>query len=81
MRDVVVPYVLIQSLGGNPCRVVQPFGNEAEVQVWDLTADKVVVDTKAQKDQIMEFDTSAKHVFAIQRKDQPLQSIPLKEQE
>lgn len=79
MRDKQVPYALVQSLAGNLCRIVQPFGKEVEVQVRDLTAGKVVVDTKAQEDQIIEFDTLAKHVYVIQRKEQPLENIPMKE--
>ena len=73
MRDGEVPYALIQSLAGNRCRIVQPFGEDAAVNVRDLDNGKVILEREAGKDDILEFDTTAEHVYVIERKDSPLE--------
>jgi len=77
MRDGKVPYALLQSLDGNRCRIVQPFGKDVEVRVRDLDTGKVVLETKASADEILEFATTKKHIYAIEKKDQPLESVPV----
>ena len=78
MRDGKVPYALIQSLAGNPCHLVQPFGKDIDVQVRDLASGKIVKQVDAaDTDQIMSFETTAKHIYVIERKDVPLENVPV----
>jgi|GEM_PF-760827 len=78
MRDGKVPYALIQSLAGNRCVLVQPFGEGVDVQVRDLASGKIVKQVEgAGVDQIISFDTTAKHVYVIERKDVPLEKVPV----
>jgi len=78
MRDGKVPYALIQSLAGNTCNLVQPFGQGVHVQVRDLASGKIVKQINAaDADQIISFDTTAKHVYVMERKDVPLEKVPV----
>ena len=78
MRDAKVPYVLVQSLRGNTCNLVQPFGQGANVQVRDLASGKIIKQSNpADADQIITFDTTANHVYVIERKDVPLEKVPV----
>jgi len=78
MRDGKVPYALIQSLAGNTCVLAQPFGQDADVQVRDLDSGKVVKQVgAADGDQIISFETVARHIYVIERKDVPLEKVPV----
>ena len=78
MRDGKVPYALIQSLAGSPCHLVQPFGEDVDVQVRDLESGKIVKQIgAAETDQIISFDTTVKHIYVIERKEQPLETVPV----
>jgi len=78
MRDGEVPYALIQSLAGNTCVLVQPFGQGVDVQVRDLASGKIVKQIDgADADQIISFDTAAKRIYVIERKDVPLEKVPV----
>ena len=78
MRDGKVPYALIKSLRGNTCNVVQPFGQGVDVQVRDLASGKIVKQVNgAEADQVVSFETTAKHTYVIERKDVPLEKVPV----
>ena len=78
MRDGKVPYALIQSLTGNTCHVVQPFGKGVDVRVRDLESGKIVKEIdNADADEIITFETAAKHIYVIERKDVPLDKVPV----
>jgi len=78
MRDGKVPYALIQSLAGNTCVLVQPFGKDVDVQVRDLVSGKIVKQVDgAAADQIASFETVANHIYVIERKDVPLEKVPV----
>jgi hypothetical protein len=80
MRDGKVPYALIQSLVGNRCNLVQPLGQGVDVQVRDLESGKIVKQIDAaDADQIISFETTAKHIYVIERKDVPLEKVPVVE--
>lgn len=78
-RDGRTPYVLIQSLCGNPCRLAQPFpDDQTEVQVRNLDRQAIVVAPQAVADtQILEFSTEAGHLYVIEPADCPLEKVPL----
>ena len=75
-RDGSVPYALVQSLRGNRCRVVNPFGATA-VRVRNLDTAAVVLDRAAGVDEILEFDTTPGHLYVLERSDCPLESVPV----
>lgn len=81
-RDGNVPYVLIKSLTGRPCRVIQPFGAKTHVVVRDLVTGKPVADFPGSTAEAsLEFKTLAGHVYVVERKDAPLEKIPVLELE
>ena len=77
MRDGKVPYALIQSLAGNPCNLVQPFGQGVDVRVRDLESGEVVKEIDAaDADVIVSFETATNRIYVIERKDTPLEQVP-----
>ena len=80
LRDGQVPYVLIQSLTGNACRVTQPFGDGLTVTVRDLDTDEVVSTREVAADEVVEFPTVAGHLYTLERSDQPLEAVPVIEE-
>jgi len=76
-RDGQVPYALVQSLRGNPCRVAQPFEDGATVRVRDLDRPAVVVSGRAPADGAIEFSTESGHLYVIERGECPLEEIPV----
>ena len=77
LRDGRVPYVLIQSLAGNPCRVMQPFGESCEAQVRDLDTGEQVCARTYTADEPVEFATEAGHIYVVDRADCPLEQVPM----
>jgi hypothetical protein len=77
MRDGRVPYALVQSLAGNSCRIVQPFGKDIKVQVRDLAMGKVVLETDASEDDVLEFATTQQHIYVVEPKEQTLENVPV----
>ena len=75
-RDGKVPYALIQSLRGNQCRVVNPFGATG-VRVRDLDTGAVVIERVAGLDEILEFNTAAGHLYVLEQTDCPLEKVPV----
>ena len=74
LRDGVVPYALIQSLRGNPCRIAHPFG-EAECRVRDLDTG-AVVPVQIEAD-ILAFATQTEHLYVLEHADWPLDEVPV----
>ena len=80
MRDGKVPYALIQSLAGNTCHIVQPFGKGVDVRVRDLESGKIIKEIdNADTDEIITFETTAKHIYVMEHKDIPLDKVPMVE--
>ena len=77
-RDGKAPYVLVMSLGGRPCRVINPFDEGEEVVVRDLTAKKAVAEFPAAKqEQAIDFKTVADHTYVVERKNLQLEQVPV----
>lgn len=80
MRDGKVPYALIQSLAGNTCNIVQPFGKGVDVRIRDLESNKIIKEIfNTDQDEIITFETTIKHIYVIERKDIPLDKVPVVE--
>ena len=79
MRDRKIPYVLIQSLVGNDCKLVQCFGASANVQIRDLSSGKIVLKKNVSEDEILDFKTKTGHIYVLERREHPLESISIKE--
>jgi len=77
-RDGQVPYALIQSLRGNLCRVVNPFG-ATTVRVRDLDNGKVMLEQIMAADAVIEFTPEAAHAVVLERADCPLEQVPVME--
>lgn len=75
-RDGQVPYVLVQSLRGNPCRVANPFGATA-VRVRDLDTGAVGLERAFEPEAMIDFPTEAGHVYVLERMDCPLEQVPI----
>lgn len=76
-RDGKVPYVLVKSLTGNPCTVIQPFDAGTHVVVRDLGTGKPIAETaEAKAEQPVSFKTVNGHVYVVERKDLPLEQVP-----
>ena len=75
-RDGKVPYALIQSLRGNRCRVVNPFGATG-VRIRDLDTGAVVLNRPAAVDEILEFATETGHVLVIEKTACLLEEVPV----
>jgi len=77
-RDGKVPYILIKSLTGNPCKVIQPFDAGTDVLVRDLVTGTIAVEiSNAKPDQPIEFQTVKGHIYVVERKDMPLAKVPV----
>ena len=77
-RDGQVPYALIQSLRGNRCRVVNPFGAIA-IRVRDLDTGRVMLEKNVAADAVIEFTPEAAHTVVLERADCPLEQVPVVE--
>ena len=78
MRAGNVPYVLVKSLAGNTCNIVQPFGKGADVRVRDLESSQIIKEIdNANMDEIVTFETASQHIYVIERKDMPLDKVPM----
>lgn len=75
-RDGQLPYVLIQSLRGNPCRVANPFGAGA-IRVRDLDTGKVILEQDVVAGAMIEFAPETGHAVVLERSDCPLESVPI----
>ena len=75
-RDGQVPYALIQSLRGNLCRIVNPFG-QTTLRVRDLDRSTVVLERAVAEDEILEFTTGIGSLYGLERADCPLEQVPL----
>jgi len=76
-RDGKVPYILIKSLAGNSCKVIQPFENGTHVVVRDLTSNSIVTEIqRAKLEAPVEFRTTKRHVYVMEQKDVPLEEVP-----
>lgn len=73
-RDGQVPYVLIQSLGGNACRIANPFG-ASTAQVRDLDTQALVPVTV--ESDLLVFATESEHLYVLERVDCPLAQVPV----
>ena len=77
-RDGKVPYALIKSLAGNPCKVIQPFDAGTDVVVRDLGTGKIVVELPhAALEQGIEFRTDQGHLYVVENKTIPLDKVPV----
>ncbi len=75
-REGVVPYVLIQSLSGGPCRLANPFGDTV-VRVRDLDTGTVLLEQPCKPEAIIEFSTDAGHLCVVERTECPLEQVPV----
>ncbi len=75
-RDGQVPYVLIQSLRGSACRVVNPLG-ETSVRVRNLDTGLVVLERDAAAEVILEFQTEPGYLYVVERRECPLERVPV----
>ena len=75
-RDGEVPYALVQSLRGNPCRVANPFG-DTTVRVRDLDTNTVRWEGPAASDAVLEFSLPAGYTAVLERADCPLEQVPM----
>jgi alpha-L-fucosidase 2 len=77
-RDGKVPYVIIKSLAGNSCTVIQSFEQGENVVVRDLAAGTIVAEaTAARADQPVNYKTIPGQVYVVERENIPLEKVPL----
>jgi len=77
-RDGQVPYALIQSLRGNLCRVINPFGATG-IRVRDLDTGKVILELHVAAEAVVEFTPETAHTVVVERVDCPLEQVPVVE--
>jgi len=75
-RDGKVPYALIQSLRGNPCRVANPFG-QTRVRVRDLDTGRILLEQNVAADALVEFSTEIGHTIVVEQSACPLEDVPV----
>ncbi len=75
-RDGKVPYALIQSLRGNRCRVVNPFG-QTRVRVRDLDTGKILLEQDVTADALVEFSSEIGHTVVLEQSACPLEDVPV----
>ena len=73
MREGKTAYIIVTSLKGNTCRVVDNFGEG--VRVRNLEADEEVQFTR-EKD-VLVFETEEGHEYVIENRERPLESFPV----
>jgi hypothetical protein len=77
-RDGQVPYALVKSLAGNPCKMIQPFDKNAHVLVRELGTGKIVAEIpQAGIEQPIEFTTTTGQTYALERQDVRLENVPI----
>jgi hypothetical protein len=77
-RDGTISYILIKSLTGNPCKVIQPFDEGTHVVVRDLGTGSIVATIPHAKiEQGVEFKTDNDHMYVVERRDIPLEKVPV----
>jgi alpha-L-fucosidase 2 len=79
MEDGAVKYVIIESLAGGICRIINPFpgsdllGMRVGVRVRDLNTGKTI-DFKVQGNMLL-FETEPEHAYVVERPEKPLESF------
>jgi len=70
--------LVLESLAGNTCNIVQPFGQGVDVRVRDLESSQIIKEIdNAAMDEIVTFETASQHIYVIERKDMPLEKVPM----
>jgi hypothetical protein len=76
MEDGVVKYVLIESLSGGVCRLINPWPGRDVMRgigIRDLETKKTIAQ-RSTTDLIIEFMTEAGHTYTVEKPEQPLES-------
>ncbi len=73
MREGKTAYAIIRSLTGNKCSVVNPFGDNTVVRELETDSE---ISFYTEGDTVC-FETEAQHEYAVERRQQTLESFPV----